>query len=65
MVDMTGAFHAVHAFHLLSVALYLWGLGIPLVRASGPLALLVLGVSGATFLIGQCLIVSALPRVTM
>jgi len=65
VVDMTRSFHAVHAFHLLSVALYLWGLGIPLVRASGPLALLVVGASGATFFIGQCLIVSALPRVTI
>ena len=65
MVDLTRCFHVIHAFHLLSVALYLWGLGIPLLRASGPMALLVVGMSGATFFIGQCLIVSALPRVTI
>lgn len=64
MVDMTKFFHVIHAFHFVSVVLYLWGLGIPL-RASDPLALLVVGGSGATFFIGQCLIVSALPRVTI
>ena len=64
MVDLTKVFHAIHAFHLLSVTLYLWGLGIPLLRASGSSPLLVIVGSGATFFIGQCLIVSALPRVT-
>jgi len=65
MVDMTKLFHAIHALHLVSVVLYLWGLGIPLLRASDPMALLVIVGSGATFFIGQCLIVSALPRVTI
>jgi hypothetical protein len=65
MVDLTKVFHAIHAFHLLSVALYLWGLGVPLLRTSGSLPLLVIVASGATFFIGQCLIVSALPRVTI
>lgn len=65
MVDLTKIFHVIHAFHLLSVALYLWGLGIPLLHASGSLPLLVIVGSGATFFIGQCLIVSALPRVTI
>lgn len=65
MVDLTKVFHAIHAFHLLSVALYLWGLGIPLLRASDSSGLLVIVGSGATFFIGQCLLVSALPRVTI
>ena len=47
MVDMTKPFHSIHAFHLLSVVLYLWGLSIPL-RDSDPLALLVIVGSGAT-----------------
>lgn len=65
MVDMTKFFHAIHAFHLVSVVLYLWGLGIPLLRVSDSLALPVIVGSGATFFIGQCLLVSALPRVTI
>jgi hypothetical protein len=68
MVDMTGFFCAVHACHLVSVALYLWGIGIPLLRDSNShrlSALLVVVGSGVAFFLGQCLIVSAFSRVTV
>jgi len=67
LVDTTKFFYAIHAGHLLSVGLYLWGLSVPLLRDSEPhhvFFLVVVG-SGAAFFLGQYLIVSALSRVTV
>jgi len=67
LVDMTKFFYAIHAGHLLSVVLYLWGLSVPLLRDSNPhqvFFLVVVG-SGAAFFLGQFLIVSAFSRVTV
>lgn len=68
LVDMTRFFYAIHACHLVSAILYLWGLGIPLLHDSNPhrlSSLLVVVGSGVTFFLGQCLIVSAFSRVTV
>jgi hypothetical protein len=62
LVDMTKFFYAIHACHIVSAVLYLWGLAITLLRDpnSPPLStLLVVVGSGATFFLGQCLIVSS------
>jgi uncharacterized membrane protein len=66
--DMSGFFYAIHACHLVAAVLYLWGLGMPLLRDSNPYrlsALLVVVGSALTFFLGQCLIVSAFSRVTV
>jgi hypothetical protein len=60
LVDVTRTFHTIHACQLASFLLFLWGLAIPLLR--DPPSLLAIVGSGCTFFLGQCLIVSAVPR---
>jgi len=54
----------LHALYLVSVLLFLWGLGVHLLRISNPPSLLVVVGSGAILFVGQCLIISAFPRDT-
>jgi len=55
--------HVLHAWHLLSAFLFLVGLGLHLLRGSNPPSLLVVTGLSAMFFFGQCLIISAFPRV--
>jgi Family of unknown function (DUF6535) len=62
LMNLEALFHALHTSFLMSILLFVWGLGIQLLRAANsPSVLVIFGLS-TTFFLGQYLILYALQR---
>jgi hypothetical protein len=62
LMDFESSFRALHTSLLVSIFLFLWGLGIQLFRTPNPPSVFLVFGLGATFFLGQYLILLAFRR---